>query len=204
MSNARSESTLVKQSVVNRKPGARWVKKGFIYGPSGEAPWMKSHAQIPTALVLENRIRIYITVRPEQKTSLTTFIDVDIKDPAKVLYVHKEPILPLGAPGTFDEFGVMPSAVLKVGDEIWLYTIGWQRGQTVPYLNAIGLAISKDNGMTFKRPFLGPLLDRTPSEPYSTMSPCILRQGSLWHMWYGSGVDWIMMNGKYEPLYYIK
>jgi hypothetical protein len=181
-----------------------WKKKGLIYGPSGEAPWMKSHAQIPTALVLDDRIRVYITVRPEQKTSLTTFVDLDIENPAKVLYVHKKPILPLGGPGTFDEFGMMPSAALRVGNEIWLYTIGWQRGQTVPYLNAIGLVISKDNGMTFERPFKGPVLDRTPFEPYSTMSPCVLRDGDLWRMWYGSGVDWVEINGKYEPIYYIK
>src|ERR1019366_8908621 len=86
-----------------------------VWGPSGEAPWMHSHAQIPTALVLDDRIRIYVTVRPEQRTSLTTFVDVDIQDPQKVLYVHKEPILPLGDPGTLDEFGMMPSAALRVG-----------------------------------------------------------------------------------------
>jgi len=182
-----------------------WIKKGFIYGPDREAPWMNSHAQIPTGLLLDDRIRIYITVRPDQKTSLTTFIDVDIANPAKVLYVHKQPILPLGKPGAIDEFGVMPSAALRVGKDIWLYTIGWQRGLTVPYLNAIGLAISHDDGETFDRAFEGgPVLDRTPLEPYSTMSPCVLRRGDIWHMWYGSGVDWIEMRGKYEPIYYIK
>lgn len=181
-----------------------WIRKGFVYGPSREASWMNSHAQIPTALLLADRIRVYITVRPEQKVSLTTFVDLDIDDPKKVLYVNKEPILPLGGPGTFDEFGIMPSAVLRVGQEIWLYTIGWQRGQTVPYLNAIGLVISQDDGNTFKRPFTGPVLDRTPYEPYSTMSPCILRDGPMWHMWYGSGVDWVQKQGKFEPIYYIK
>jgi hypothetical protein len=165
---------------------------------------MRTHAQIPTALVLKDRIRIYLTVRPEQRTSLTTYIDVDIKDPKKVLYVHREPILPLGTPGTIDEFGMMPSSAHRVGNDIWLYTIGWQRGQTVPYLNAIGLAISKDDGMTFERPFKGPVLDRTPHEPYSTMSPCVIREGDLWHMWYGSGTDWLLVHGKYEPLYLIK
>jgi hypothetical protein len=180
-----------------------WIKKGLVYTPAHKAPWMNSHAQIPTALLLENRLRIFIASRPEPTISLTGFIDVDIENPAKILYVHPEPVLPVGGPGTFDEFGVMPSAALRVGKEIWLYTIGWQRGQTVPYLNAIGLAISTDGGTTFKRAFKGPLLDRTPHEPYSTMSPCVLRHGDLWHMWYGSGVDWVEVRGKYEPLYLI-
>lgn len=180
-----------------------WEKRGFIYGVSQEADWMKSYAQVPTALLLEDRIRIYITVRPEQKTSMVTFVDVDIHDPKKVLYVHKEPILPLGKPGTFDEFGIMPAAVLNVGNEVWLYTTGWQRGQTVPYLNAVGLAISKDGGKTFIRPYEGPVLSITRDEPFSSMSPSIVKRGNKWEMWYGSGVDWVKTGDKYEPLYYI-
>ncbi len=184
-----------------------WVKQSFIYGPGakahGEPPWMKSHAQVPTALVCEDRIRIYITVRPEQRTSLVTFIDVALDDPSRVLYVHKEPILPLGAPGTFDEFGIMPAAVVRHGGEIWLYTTGWQRGQTVPYLNAIGLAVSRDGGVTFSRPFAGPVLSTTHLEPFSTMSPSIIKREGVWQMWYGSGVDWVKAGEKYEPLYTI-
>lgn len=180
-----------------------WEKRGFIYKPSGEAEWMKSHAQVPTALLLEDRIRIYITVRPEQQLSLITFIDVDIKDPTKILYVHKEPLLELGKPGTFDEFGTMCSMVMHVEDEVWLYYNGWQRGATVPYINAVGLAISKDGGKTFKRAFDGPVLTVTPNEPYSAMSPSIIRQGDTWHMWHGSGTGWVEVEGKYEPLYCI-
>lgn len=184
-----------------------WIKQSFIYGPGekayGEPAWMKTHAQVPTALVEGDRIRIYITVRPEQQTSMVTFIDVALDDPARVLYVHKEPILALGAPGTFDEFGIMPAAVVRNGDEVWLYTTGWQRGQTVPYLNAIGLAVSKDGGVTFSKPFAGPVLSTTHLEPFSTMSPSIVKQGDSWQMWYGSGVDWVKVGNKFEPLYYI-
>ncbi len=180
-----------------------WKKRGFIYGVSKEAKWMQSHAQVPTALLMEDRIRVYITVRPEQTTSLVTYVDLDIQNPQNILYVHTTPILPLGKPGTFDEFGIMPAAVERVRDEVWLYTTGWQRGQTVPYLNAIGLAVSKDGGATFERPFDGPVMSLTPHEPYSSMSPSIIRQGDHWRMWYGSGVGWVEVAGKFEPLYYI-
>lgn len=180
-----------------------WEKQGFIYGPKHEAPWMRSYAQVPTALLLDDRIRVYVTVRPEQKTSMVTFVDLDIYDPQKVLYVHKKPILHLGKPGTFDEFGIMPAAVEKVNGEVWLYTTGWQRGQTVPYLNAVGLTVSKDGGKTFTRPYQGPVLSITKDEPFSSMSPSVIRRNGKWEMWYGSGVDWIEVNGKFEPLYYI-
>lgn len=180
-----------------------WVKKGLIYKPSAEAEWMKSHAQVPIALLLEDRIRIYISVRPNRQISLLTFIDVDISNPAQILYVHKEPLLPLGKPGTFDEFGTMPGCVVNTGDEIRLYTTGWQRGQTVPYINSIGLAISRDNGKTFARPFDGPVLSVTPFQPYSTMAPYVMRDQKGWHMWHGAGTDWIEIEGKYEPIYNI-
>lgn len=180
-----------------------WEKRGFIYKPGGEAPWMQSHAQVPTALLLEDRIRIYTTIRPERRLSMTTYLDVDIKDPTNILYVHKEPILPLGEPGTFDEFGVMCSMVMHVGKEVWLYYNGWQRGQTVPYINAIGLAISQDQGKSFKRAFKGPVLTICPTQPYSAMSPSIIREDSIWRMWHGAGTGWIKVGDLYEPLYCI-
>jgi hypothetical protein len=181
-----------------------WEKRGWIFGPANGAPWMRSHAQIPTVLDLGERLRIFFSSRPEPGLSMTGYVDVDAKDPTKVLGFTDRPIVPRGGPGAFDEFGVMPSSVHRVGDEVWLYSIGWQRGQTVPYLNAIGLLVSRDGGETFERPFVGPVLDRTPGEPYSTMSPCVLREGDAWHMWYGSGVDWIRIGEKFEPIYLIK
>jgi hypothetical protein len=181
-----------------------WEKKRWLFGPSNGAPWMKSHAQIPTVLDLGDRLRVFFSSRPQPGVSMLGYVDLDARDPSKVLFVTEQPVVPLGGRGCFDEFGVMPSSVHRVGDEVWLYSIGWQRGQSVPYLNAIGLLVSRDDGATFQRPFAGPVLDRTPHEPYSTMSPCILRRHDLWHMWYGSGVDWIDVDGKVEPIYLIK
>lgn len=181
-----------------------WIDKTFVWAPAGQAGWMNSHGQVPTALVKDDRVRVYVTVRPKQTVSLMTFVDLDIRDLTKVLYVHEEPLLPLGKPGTFDEFGIMPAAVVRVGEQVWMYTTGWIRGHTVPYLNAIGLAVSDDGGRTFHRPYEGPVLGRTKDEPYSTMSPTILQRDGRWHMWYSSGVDWVEVNGKYEPIYLIK
>lgn len=181
-----------------------WHKKGWLFGPANGAAWMASHAQIPTVLDLGERLRVFFSSRPEPGMSMTGWADLDARDPSKVLAVSQAPITPLGQRGCFDDSGVMPASVHRVGDEIWLYTIGWQRGVAVPYINAIGLLVSRDGGETFERPFPGPVLDRTPHEPYSSMSPCVVRRDGVWHMWYGSGVDWIDVEGKVEPIYLIK
>ncbi len=41
--------------------------------------------------------------------TLTSFCDLDLNDLSNVLYIHDKPILELGDPGTFDQYGIMPS-----------------------------------------------------------------------------------------------
>ena len=182
----------------------KWRKKGLIFNVSGENQWMNSHAQIPTVLVKEKVLRIYFATRPEPGLSMTTFIDVDINDPGRVLYIHDRPILELGKPGMFDEQGVMPAYVCENQDQVWLYYGGWSRRTIVPYSNWTGLAVSNDGGVTFQRAFSGPILDRTPFEVYSATASFICREQERWHMWYASGEDWIDVDGKYEEYYVIK
>ncbi|MDX1975381.1 MAG: hypothetical protein SFT92_06865 [Rickettsiales bacterium] len=180
-----------------------WIKKGCIYKPAGEISWVKSHAQIPTALVLEDRIRVYIGVRPEQQKSLTVFLDLDIKDPSRILYIHQEPILECGGPGEFDQFGVMPSHAMHVGDEVWLYYGGWNRGYQIPNYVAIGLAVSCDGGKSFTKRFKGPLLSANRHHPHAIMSPHIRREGDIWHLWYGATTAWKEIDGRFEQTYNI-
>ena len=92
---------------------------------------MKTHAQVPTPLVGEGFIRVYFSSRPERSLSLTTFVDLDADDPAKILRVNPTPILELGKPGTFDEHGIMPSCAIKSGGTVFLYYSGWSRAVSV-------------------------------------------------------------------------
>ena len=182
----------------------RWVKKGHIFNVSDNFGWMHSHAQIPTVLVKEDRLRIYFATRPEQDCSLTSFIDVDIDDPRRILQVHDKPILELGKPGLFDEHGVMPQYVCEHEGQIRLYYAGWSRRTSVPYSNWTGLAVSDDGGTTFRKMFPGPIIDRTPEEVHSATGCYIVRRDDTWHMWYASGVDWIPVGDKLEEYYVIK
>ena len=182
----------------------KWEKVGLIFSPSQGPAWMKTHAQVPTPLVLDDKVRVYFATRPEPNLSMTSFVDLDINDPTKVIYVHQSPILELGSPGTFDEHGIMPSCALKVGGKVYLYYSGWQRGTTVPYTNSTGLAISEDDGVTFKKISKGPILGKNIHDPYSATSPCVVINEDKWHMWYCSGVDWVKVGNKFEHTYDIK
>lgn len=183
-----------------------WKKNGRIFVSAGQHAWMMSHNQNPCALVLEDCIRVYFTCRPEPDqrgyfASVTSFVEIDRDDPQKVLRIHDRPILELGGLGAFDQFGVMPGAVLAVGDEVWMYYVGWMRCEGAPYSHAIGLAISRDGGVTFQRYAQGPLFGRTPAEPFLQNSPTVTILDGKFHMWYSSGIRWLMHEGRPESVY---
>jgi hypothetical protein len=178
-----------------------WVQKGVVFTPDSSKEWSRTHAQAPSAVEFEGRIRIYYGTRDAGNRSRTSFVDVDRDDPTKLIYAHDRPVMDLGYPGTFDEDGVIPSQILAVGDDLWMYYGGVSKGGNVPYRMSIGLAKSHDRGLTFTRCFEGPVVDRTPHEPYMTMAPNVIRDESGWTMWYGSGVKWTWVESKFEPLY---
>lgn len=183
----------------------KWIKHGLIYCVSGASDWAWSHAHKPAVLFLDDdTLRIYFGVRDKLNRTRTTFIDVDQANPLKILYEHDKPVLDLGKIGTFDDAGANVSCLVRRNDVIYMYYIGWNPSKTVPTRNSIGLAASEDNGLTFKRVYEGPILDRTPHEPYYTGDVYVLVQNGTWKMWYTSGTRWKVINGKPEICYHIK
>jgi len=183
---------------------AAWKQLGVVFTPDASRDWSRSHAQAPAAILLGARIRIYYGTRNAENRSRTSFFEVDRADPTRLVYDHDRPVLDLGKPGCHDEDGVIGSQAVIVGEEMRLYYGGVSRGGHVPYRMSVGLARSLDGGLTFERVFDGPVIDRTPLEPYMTMAPNILRTGDGWTMWYGSGTGWVEIDGKFEPTYQIK
>lgn len=182
-----------------------WEKKGLIFTPDQNHDWMTSHAQVPLVdRVNDNLLRIYFGTRDERNRTVTTYIEVDANDPARVTYVHNQPVLGLGELGCFDDCGAMPSWIVDRGPDKYLYYTGWNTSTTVPYRNSIGLALSKDGGKTFCRVYDGPILDRTAREPHLCAVPCVLIEDGRWRMWYLSGMGWEVFNDKPEPRYHIK
>jgi len=181
----------------------KWNKKGLILDPTA-LDWMGSHAQVPTALILDDCYRIYYADRYTSGKSFTTFVDVSKTDPAKIIYRHKDSVIDEANPGTFDDEGLMPAYVMHEDGKVWMYYSGWNQRNTIPYHNAMGLAVSEDGGRSFQRMFEGPIMDRTKDEPYLAVTPSIIKDNDSWRMWYISGLRWKWVESKYEPVYVIK
>ena len=182
-----------------------WLKKGVIFTANNNYDWMVSHASLPIVdRVHDDRLRIYFGTRDKQGRSYPGYIEVEARDPQKILYVHDKPILPLGKLGTFDDSGIMPSWIVNVGQTKYLYYIAWNPQVTVSYRVSIGLAISEDGGKTFEKYSEGPICDRETDEPYFNTAPCVLIDGDEWRMWYVSCTGWEVINGWPEPYYHVK
>lgn len=183
-----------------------WEKKGLVFDPAHQWPWMRSHACVPTALLVDpETIRLYFAPRNEKGQSIPVYIDLAAADPSRVVAVGEEPVLLLGELGTFDDGGIMPCSANRVGEQVYLYYVGWNPSVSVPYRNSVGLAVSHDGGKRFDRLFQGPVVDRSLREPFFTASPCAMEvEPGHWLMWYASSTGFLIVNGKPEPLYHIK
>ncbi len=181
-----------------------WKKMGRIASLELSDLRATTHMQGPVAVVLGDAIRIYFSARGSTGKSYPAYVDVDKSDPGRVIRLHEQPVMSFGHLGTFDDDGIMPACAAFVGEALRLYYSGWNRRTTIPYHNTTGVATSYDNGNTFQRNFDGPILDRTPDEPYMAVTPWVMQEGNIWRMWYVSGVGWPNIGGSLEPVYVIK
>ncbi len=167
-----------------------WIKIGQILKPKKKYNWSKSHMSLPTPLVFKNYIRIYYGTRDIKNRSRISFLNFDpVKK--KIIYFHNKPVIELGKLGTFDDNGMMPCSLIKKGKKIFLYYVGWNPRSTVRFSFYSGLAISTDNGITFKRYSNAPILERTNLEPYVNASPMVIKIKNNYIMYYVSGEGWI-------------
>jgi hypothetical protein len=188
-----------------------WQKLGKIFDPTqgNYGHWMAEFAQAPATLVFDDFVRVYFSCRPKpdelgQYVSYSGFVDLDRKDLSKILRVSESPILELGALGTFDEFGTYPVSVIREGSKVVAYYGGWTRCQSVPFNVAIGRAESTDGGTSFRRTGPGPLLSYSPNEPFILSGPKIRRFDEILYLFYIAGKEWIIDNGRPEPIYLIR
>lgn len=174
----------------------KWKKLGKIFDPTQyKLPNdCMQFAQSPQALVFDNFVRIYFSTRSIDKRngkylSHIAFVDMQ-KNLHDVIRVSDETVIALGELGCFDEHGIFPMSVMRYGDAVYGYTCGWNRRVSVSVDTGIGLAISRDDGLTFRRIGNGPVL------AVSLHEPCLVGDGfvkvisGLFHMWYIFGTGW--------------
>jgi hypothetical protein len=184
---------------------SRWEKCGRIFSPSGEADWLSSHAAVPIAEHLEGDFfRIYFSSRDKQNRSHSGYVVVDINRPQTIEALSLEPVLAPGELGAFDDSGTMATWLATTDDgQRYLYYIGWNLGVTVPFRNAIGLAVAGPAG-TFSRIAKGPIVDRTMDEPHFCASCCVIPGPDVWRMWYLACTGWDIKDGKPVHRYHIR
>lgn len=184
----------------------KWRKLGLIFAPSGQYPWMQTHAQLPVAYQLQDDLyRVFFASRDEQNRSYVGYVDFDIRSPQNILHLSSTPVLSPGPLGHFDDHGVYPASALDYEEQLWMYIIGWNPGVRQPLFYAsIGLAVSNDKGNTFRRISPAPILSRSEFDPCLVTSPFVLFDRDIWRMWYVSGFKWEEEKGTLHSYYHIK
>lgn len=182
----------------------KWRKLGRVFVPDGSMWWAKSYATLPTCQVVGDRvIRVFFASLDESRNGRIGRIDLDARDPRRIVHLHSEPVLDIGGPGLFDDSGVNPSCLVSVADRTLLYYIGWQRCEVVPYMLFAGVATETGDNR-FERLQPVPVLDRTAQEPFLRSATSVLQDGGVFRAWYVSGLGWITVDGRRLPTYVVR
>ncbi|WPO98869.1 hypothetical protein SFA35_19940 [Pseudomonas sp. HR96] len=180
----------------------KWTKQGLIYAPPHDGGWKDNSALTPTAFLLnEEVIRVYAAMRDPSGVSRIGYVDVDARDPSQVLAIAETPVLDIGRPGMFDDNGVILGDVIRVGEEIWMYYVGFQLVTKAKFLAYTGLAISTDGGYHFVRHSEAPVMDRSDEAKYIRAVHSVIYEDGVFKAWYATGNGWEKIDGKDFPQY---
>lgn len=170
--------------------------------PSGEG-FFKTHATRPIPYLRANgRLRLFFSSRSAEDIPYPTYIDVDPERPERVLAVNDAPMLQLGRPGTFDDSGITPVSILRHGNEVRMYYVGWKRRRIGVSIEAsIGLAYLTGDGGALNKAYEGPILGQDINHPLMTAAPFVIYEAGRYRMWYCSGTDWRQTESGPEPIY---
>ena len=169
-----------------------WEKLGNVFAPKGEYDWMQSHAANPFAYPINDQgiFRVFFTCRNKENKSHIGWVDVDFENDYQVIKLSKDPVLIPGDIGLFDDSGVALGYIIDIKGKQFIYYLGWNLKVTVPWLNTIGLAEGNVLTGKFEKTSKAPLMDRSNEDPYTISYPCILKDGDLYRMYYGSNLNW--------------
>jgi len=183
-----------------------WNKLGQVFSPDGTQWWARDHAMIPTPVSLnDDVVRVFMTCCDGKGVGRIGYVDLDARDPTKVVKVIDEPVLDIGQPGTFDENGALVCSVVPLNNgSFFMYYAGFELGCKIRYRLLTGLASQKSDEMTFKRVKRTPVLERSDNELYFRGGPFVLREENKFRMWYVAGSEWEWVGDAIKPVYEIR
>jgi hypothetical protein len=184
----------------------QWLKRGLVYHTSRHAPAGTVRAMVPTPLLIDDHtIRIFLTICDADNVGRPYFVDVDASDPTKIIAKSSSPLMLTGAPGSFDERGIVAAQVVQNPEgTLLMYYSGFEHSDSVRYRIFMGLAQSFDNGQSFVRVQDIPILGPTEEESMFRCAPFVIATEHGYQMWYTAGSTWEVVNGKEVPRYSLK
>lgn len=181
----------------------KWKKYDLVFDPS-VLNWSHDSALQPTPLVLSDRVRVFFGSRDSSGVSRIGFVDLNKDDPSEMLGFSKEPVLNIGRDGCFDDSGVVPSAVVELDGLIYLFYAGYQITTKVRFSVLGGVAVSKNNGLTFERIQEVPAFERNTNETLFRVPHSVLYDKGVWKAFYGGGSEFRVGKSKTLPVYDIR
>lgn len=149
------------------------------------------------------RIRLYYGACDADLVSRVEYVELDADRPTVAL-ARPVRVLDVGAPGHFDDNGVLPGCVVSQDGALHLLYMGFQKQTKVPYTILTGLATSRDGGSTFERAITTPVLERSFAEPFFRTAPCVLSSPAGLRLWYIGGGGWIPDGKRLLPTYSLR
>ena len=167
---------------------------------------MLTHASAPVAVRIGEYVyRVYFSARDDRNRSHVGYVELDIRRPAEVLSVSTQPVLAPGPLGLFDDHGVYASSIVKRGEKLLMYYIGWNPGvRGALFYSSIGLAVSHDGGNTFQKHSVAPIMARSEYDPCLVTAPFVMVDDGRWRMWYVSGFKWEEDESGLHSFYHVK
>jgi len=182
----------------------KWKKLGLVFCANNNSHSMVNGGRAPVALKMEDdNYRIYFASYDQMGRGRVFFLELNIENPSNLLFLQETPVLDIGQVGFYDDNGIIPSWVLIENNQVYLYTIGFSVKNKVIFDAASGFAVSKDQGITFKKHH-GSIIDRSLYDPCFAASPTVVKHNNIFHMWYVSCDHWVSIGSGYRHFYNIK
>ena len=179
-----------------------WKKQGLVFSPPFDGSWRDNSALTPTPILLNSEtIRVFASFRDVSGTGRIGYVDLDAENPTKIIKVSREPVLDIGANGMFDDNGIILGDVIRFRGQIYMYYIGFQIVKKAKFMAFTGLAISEDNGDSFRRFSETPIMDRSDEGTFIRAIHSVIHEENKFKIWYATGQDWQRIQDVPYPKY---
>ena len=147
-------------------------------------------------LLREDIYRVFFSARDAENRSSVGYVDYDLER-RQIVGESYEPVIEHGPDGSFYSHGISIGNLYTVGDHSYILFMGWQipvGGHWFGEVGRLRLTASVGLELDSQQPHLGLCVP----DPVSLSYPWVLHENGVYHMWYGSTVQWNAGNGEME------